>query len=306
MADDRQITSHGSDDALLRMAALYQSRYIGIEDLREAGKPVTFRIKNVSTEMLESIMLGKRKLTGSEKGVLTFERPAGKKCDLILNKTSFRALKHSWGSDAKNWIGATVKVELGTVNGKEACLVTPSIPQTSKPDKRANADVLAGLPVAEDILEVPAEKVQPLPQERSADPLLKNAHAVIVENAEVSTARSAESGSEEAAETPASTPPRESKGDPANTEPPDSDLFQEVTEPPIPKNADLTAALIELSTGTAGQPIEELIPRLDRAKALLGDDRWTKSLDRADYVDGSKMTPAMARKVLCACVEVSK
>jgi hypothetical protein len=123
--NDRNPTSKNEDDALRRMTLIYQSRYIGVEDLREAGKPVTMKIKSVSTEMLESIMLGKRKLAGSEKGVLVFERPAGKKCELILNKTSFRALKHAWGEDSKNWIGSTVKIELGAVNGKEACLVTP-------------------------------------------------------------------------------------------------------------------------------------------------------------------------------------
>ena len=130
----RNPTSKNADDALHRMASIYQSRYIGIEDLREAGKPVQMKIKSVGTEMLESIMLGRRKLNGGEKGIVVFERPAGKKCELILNKTSFRALKKAWGEDASKWIGSTVSVELGTVNGKEACLVTPVIGK-SKPDQ---------------------------------------------------------------------------------------------------------------------------------------------------------------------------
>ena len=112
-----------SEQALQRMGEIYQSRFIGLKDLEEVGRPLTFEIQDVETEELSTIMLGSRKIEGKEKGILIFKRPAGKKNELILNKTSFRNLKAEWGLDVSKWIGSKVIVAAGKVNGKPAVLV---------------------------------------------------------------------------------------------------------------------------------------------------------------------------------------
>ena len=117
-------TSRDPEEAMLIMAKIYQSRFIGVDDLKEAGRPVKLKILSVETEQLKSIMHKGRKIDGAEKGVLIFDRPEGKKREVILNKTSYRALVEALGKKAKGWIGASVELAAGKVNGKDAVLVT--------------------------------------------------------------------------------------------------------------------------------------------------------------------------------------
>lgn len=124
MEPPRHVVSNDPAQALKLMAEIYASRFIGLRDLKEAGKPVTLKIKTVLVEQLESIVLDGRRIEGGDRGILVFDRPSGK-CELILNKTSYRALQRAWGKDPKAWIGSQVTVKLGKVNGKEATLVEP-------------------------------------------------------------------------------------------------------------------------------------------------------------------------------------
>lgn len=126
MPDERDVTSLDDADALKRMSEIYKSRYFGVENLRELGKPVAAKIVSVLTEKLEDCLKGGRRITGGEKGVITIESASGRRYEMVLNKTSFGNLRHAWGLDAAKWIGGAVTVELGKVNGKDAALVKPA------------------------------------------------------------------------------------------------------------------------------------------------------------------------------------
>ncbi len=121
----RDITSSDDADALKRMSEIYKSRYFGVENLREIGKPVCAKIVGAVTEKLEDCMKAGRRISGGEKGVVTVESAAGRRYEIVLNKTSFGNLKHAWGLDATKWIGGSVEITLGKVNGKEATIVSP-------------------------------------------------------------------------------------------------------------------------------------------------------------------------------------
>jgi hypothetical protein len=137
---NRHIVTENAGEALELMAQIYQSRFIGLKDLKDAGRAVTLKIKGAIVEVLEPIIHEGRRIEGGEKGILIFERPVGKKCELILNKTSYRTLKRAWGDDPKQWIGSSVSVEQGKVNGKEATIVTPVATNTRESSARpANA-----------------------------------------------------------------------------------------------------------------------------------------------------------------------
>jgi len=136
MNTERKVVTDDPSEALKIMAEIYQSRFIGIKDLKEAGKAVMMKIRNVSVEELSSIMLDGRKIEGGERGIIEFDRPVGKKNELILNKTSFRTLRAAWGDDPKRWVGAKVNIVLGKVNGKEASLVTPADPAVADHAKK--------------------------------------------------------------------------------------------------------------------------------------------------------------------------
>lgn len=122
----RDVTSSGDEDALKRMSEIYKSRYFGVENLREIGKPVQAKIVKAITETLQDCMKGGRRITGGEKGVITVESASGRQYEIVLNKTSFTRLRNSWGLDISKWIGGQVVIKLGEVNKKEATLVEPA------------------------------------------------------------------------------------------------------------------------------------------------------------------------------------
>jgi len=166
--NDTHVTSKNESDALSRMAEIYKSRFIGVDDLKDAGagfggKKLTFKIKSVATEQLESIVHKGRKIEGSEKGVITLDRPADKKRELILNKTSYRNLVAAWGKSG--WAGKSLVVYVGKVNGKEAVLCessggveksAPNGPVTSPPKLDKKDDGALAPP---DDLEFPDDKI---------------------------------------------------------------------------------------------------------------------------------------------------
>jgi hypothetical protein len=129
---DRDVTSRDDADAIKRMSEIYKSRYFGVENLREIGKPVKAKIVSALTEKLEDCMKGGRRISGGEKGVLTVDSAGGRRFEIVLNKTSYGALKHEWGLDVSKWIGGSVTITLGKVNGKEATLVSPSTEEGAK------------------------------------------------------------------------------------------------------------------------------------------------------------------------------
>jgi hypothetical protein len=125
MNTDRKVVTDDPNEALKVMAEIYQTRFIGLKDMKDAGRSVQMKIRSVIVEELAPIMLDGRKIEGGEKGILVFDRPVGRKNELIVNKTSYRALKRAFGENAKEWIGAKVELSLGRVNGKECTLVAP-------------------------------------------------------------------------------------------------------------------------------------------------------------------------------------
>lgn len=122
---DRTVTSMDDGDALTRMADIYKSRYFGIENLREIGKPVNATITKAITEKLEDSVKAGRRITGGEKGVITVKSQTGREYEIVLNKTSFGNLRHAWSLDKSKWIGGAVVIALEKVNGKEATIVKP-------------------------------------------------------------------------------------------------------------------------------------------------------------------------------------
>lgn len=152
-----RVVTDDPGEALELMAQIYQSRFIGLKDVKEAGRAVTLKIRSVSVEELQPIMLEGKRIEGGEKGILIFDRPVGKKCELILNKTSYRALKRAWGDDPKLWVGSSVSVEQGKVNGKEATLVTP-VATTNTKTSSAPANTPES---AADDLSFPEDRIPP-------------------------------------------------------------------------------------------------------------------------------------------------
>ena len=180
------------------------------------------------------------------------------------------------------------------------------------------ADVLAGLPVAEDIL---PEKAQPAPTGRKPDPLLQQAQGSVVEDEESpvvgttgpdkqvqqSPAEPVASEGAEATdptEAPVLAPPQ-NKGAPAEAKAPSDELFP---EPTIPKHADLIASLEQLSAGIAGRKLPELRGRVEQAYQQMPDELWKKALWKCDQSEGDvkNLDGAGLRKLLCECVAVVK
>jgi hypothetical protein len=178
------------------------------------------------------------------------------------------------------------------------------------------ADVLAGLPVAEDISDVLTEKTSPAPQERKIDPLLVEVQGAVVEETTetvvpttttgTSTTSTTEAHIANEPEPEAEPPAPETLATPDESVKP-KDLFAE-PQPEIPTNADLLAALNELASNTAGQKTAELRARIEQAWKMLPADKWNDALKRASTTEKGlqKLDPVGLRKLLCSCVDAVK
>lgn len=167
------------------------------------------------------------------------------------------------------------------------------------------SDVLVGLPVAEDIQEVPGEE-ETLKKKARRDPLLKKANACVIESTpkepEVSDPPPhTETNGEAAAEAP--------QGDEDESLlPPDE---SESPSAAVPENADLIAALEDLSSNTAGLGLKDLQGRVEKVFTLMKDHKplWIKARNRS----GARTNKALKdmddvglRKLLCECADVVK
>jgi len=133
MADmKRDIIANTTEAALAQASDIYKSRFIGMEDLKDAGfnerKPMKATIVKFILEGLKDNMVRGSKIPGGVKGILILDRPAGKKNEVLLNKTSFRLLKHAWKLDAAAWNGGTVSIYAGKPAGKDGVMVEPVKP----------------------------------------------------------------------------------------------------------------------------------------------------------------------------------
>lgn len=104
---------------LPRYEDVYGSQYVSPDDFH-GGKTVTVKI--VDLEHLELTCVKGGRPQKNMKIVATCD---GCKKKLAINKTSAKRLAMAWGKDFTNWIGKSIQVGGGEVNGRPATLVTP-------------------------------------------------------------------------------------------------------------------------------------------------------------------------------------
>ena len=68
-----------------------------------------------------------REFQGKKKPVFLAEID-GKQKDYIPNKTTMQRLMQAWGPESNNWIGKTVQMAVGIVNGRESVIGSPYFP----------------------------------------------------------------------------------------------------------------------------------------------------------------------------------
>ena len=106
-------------------ADVYGSEFVAPDDIPR-GKKFTLLIAGHNVQMLQGFANGK-KLDPKKKVVFTCTDAKGKPCKakIAVNKTSAKRLRAAWGEDFDAWVGKSITVETGLVQGKPAVLLTP-------------------------------------------------------------------------------------------------------------------------------------------------------------------------------------
>lgn len=104
---------------LPRYEDLYGSTYVSPEDFPEGKRA---KVKIINLEALDLTVYKGGRAVKNKKVVLTCENCKKK---IAVNKTSAKRLAAAWGKDFTLWVGKTIIVEGGEVNGKAATLLQP-------------------------------------------------------------------------------------------------------------------------------------------------------------------------------------